>query len=111
MLAQTIDCFLIGLFLIVQLAIFLFDGVKVNMCCEDQLILLVYVFSDFLKLLLKLLNIFFGMRVHFLKDCAGPFEGINLVRSPLSRSLFKLDLCLNYVELLFQLIKLPVVDL
>jgi len=102
---------LVSLLLVVELAVLFFNGVKVNMSGEYQFILTVNVFPDPLELLLELLNVLFGMRVHFLEDGAGPLERIDLVRSPLSRGLLKFDLRLDDVELLFQLLKFPVVYL
>ncbi len=69
------------------------------------------VFVYLLKLLLKLLDVFFGMRVHFLEDILSPFESINLIICPRATSLFQFHLRLNDVKLLLQFLKLSIVDL
>ena len=78
---------------------------------QYQLILPVDVLPDPFELLLELLNVLLGMWVHLLEDGASPLERVDLIRGPLSRRLLELNLGLDDIELLLQLLELPVVNL
>lgn len=95
---------LICVLLIIERYIFISDCIEVNMSCKNQLVVFVHVLIDIFQFLLKLLNVFSGMRVHLFENCLRPLECGNLVLIPAARCLFKFNLGLDNVELLFQLV-------
>ena len=78
--------FLISLAFVVKLSEFIFDGIKVYISSKHEFVLFVQLFINLFKLLLELLNVFLGVRVHLLKNRLRPFERINLVTRPVGRS-------------------------